>query len=188
MSVRVVHLADAPTVVLDVAAWGLIHAGTGYLVHRLPAAWLSVDRWPFTERRWERGGRLYARALRIDRWKDRVPEAGALFRGGVSKRTVSRSGGGLERFVVETRRAELGHWLAALPGPVFALWNPPAVVPVMVAYGLAVNLPFVAIQRYNRIRATRVLRRRGARQSGSAPGPAAARERSSRDTTGSSMP
>ena len=35
--------------------------------------------------------------------------------------------GGLERFVVETRRAELGHWLAAAPGVLFVLWNPPAV-------------------------------------------------------------
>lgn len=200
---RVVHLADAPTVVVDIVAWGLIHAGSGYLVHRLPVAWLSVDRWLFAERRFERGGGLYTKGMRINRWKDRVPEAGALFAGGVSKRTVTRGGdGGLERFVVETRRAELGHWLAAAPGPLFALWNPPAVVPVMIAYGLVVNLPFVAIQRYNRIRVSRVLRRRaartsppppdrpprGSRASGSTPPPAAARDRSSRDTTGRSIP
>ena len=204
---RVVHLTDAQTVVVDIVAWGLIHAGSGYLVHRLPVAWLSVDRWLFAERRVEQGGRLYRKGLRIDRWKDRVPEAGALFAGGVSKRTVTREGdGGLERFLVETRRAELGHWLAAAPGPLFALWNPPAVVPVMIAYGLVVNLPFLAIQRYNRIRASRVLRRRAARTSpppplappaerpardsrasGSTP-PAAARDRSSRDTRGRSIP
>lgn len=201
---RVVHLADAPTVLVDVVAWGLIHAGSGYLVHRLPVRWLSRDRWLFRERRFERGGRLYTRRLHIDRWKDRVPEAGALFAGGVSKRTLPRAGsGGLERFVVETRRAELGHWLAAAPAPLFALWNPPAVVPLMIAYGLGVNLPFIAIQRYNRIRAERVLRRRAARAvpapappaaplgdraSGSPPGAEAARDRSERDTSGSNIP
>jgi glycosyl-4,4'-diaponeurosporenoate acyltransferase len=191
--VRVVHLSDPLTVVVDVVAWGLIHAGAGYLAHRVPVAWLTRDRWLFRERSVERGGRLYSRTLRIGRWKDRLPEAGALFAGGISKRHVTdRDQGGLERFVVETRRAELAHWLAAAPGPLFALWNPPAVVPVIIAYGLGINLPFVAVQRYNRIRASRVLgarAARGRRDSGSAVGGSAdARWRSRRGTSGSSIP
>jgi glycosyl-4,4'-diaponeurosporenoate acyltransferase len=198
--VRVVHLSDPITVVLDVVAWGLIHAGAGYLAHRTSVVWLSRDRWLFRERRFERGGRWYTEVLRIGRWKDRLPEAGDLFAGGISKRHVTAADqGGLERFVVETRRAELGHWLAAAPGVLFVLWNPPAVVPVMVAYGLLVNLPFLAVPRYNRIRASRVLRARaarsvpavrGARDSGSAPAAAAprARRRRARDVRGSSIP
>lgn len=182
MSLRVVHLSDPVTVVLDIVAWGAVHAGSGYLVHRLPVAWLARDRWLFRERRWERGGRRYRTTLRIHRWKDRLPEAGALFTGGVSKRHVTAAAdGGLERFVVETRRAELGHWLAMVPAPLFALWNPPGVAVAMVVYALAVNLPFVAIQRYNRVRSNRVLRssRRDRRS---------ARSRSPRGTTGNSIP
>ena len=200
---RVVHLSDPVTLVVDVVAWGLIHAGAGYLAHRTSVAWLSHDRWLFRERRFERGGRLYTRGLRIGRWKDRLPEAGDVFAGGISKRHVTAAeDGGLERYVVETRRAELGHWLAAAPGALFVLWNPPAVVPIMIAYGLLVNLPFVAVQRYNRIRACRVLRARAARagldgrdgrearDSGSAPAAASARarRRRSRDARGSSIP
>lgn len=179
---RVVHLSDPVTIVLDVVAWGLVHAGSGYLAHRTPVGWLARDRWLFRERGVERGGRLYAGPLRIGRWKDRLPEAGALFAGGISKRHVTAAvDGGLERFVVETRRAELAHWLAAAPGPLFALWNPPAVVPVMVLYGVLVNAPFIAVQRYNRIRAERVLRGRAAR--------AAAREPAAgRRTTGPPPP
>lgn len=182
MSLRVVHLSDPVTVVLDIVAWGAVHAGTGYLVHRLPVGWLARDRWLFRERRWEQGGRRYRRALRIHRWKDRLPEAGALFAGGVSKRHVTGDdAGGLERFVVETRRAELGHWLAMVPAPLFALWNPPGVAVAMVVYALAVNLPFVAIQRYNRARALRVLRSsRSERRS--------AASRRTRGTTGNSIP
>jgi glycosyl-4,4'-diaponeurosporenoate acyltransferase len=192
--VRVVHLSDPLTILVDVVAWGAIHASAGYVAHRTSVAWLSRDRWLFRERRLEGGGRLYARTLRISRWKDRLPEAGALFAGGISKRRVTAAEwGGLGRFVVETRRAELAHWLAAWPGVAFALWNPPAVVPIMVAYGLAVNLPFVAVQRYNRIRAARVLRARDARRvraSGSTPASAEARtaRRRSADTTGNSIP
>jgi glycosyl-4,4'-diaponeurosporenoate acyltransferase len=195
--VRVVHLPDPVTVLLDVVVWGVIHAGAGYVAHRTSVGRLSRDNWLFRERRFEQQGRLYTRTLRIGRWKDRLPEAGALFAGGISKRHVTASAqGGLERFVVETRRAELAHWLAAAPGVLFVLWNPPAVVPVMIAYGLVVNLPFVAVQRSNRIRAARVVRARAARRalperaSGSTPAAAEARarDRRSRDTRGSSIP
>lgn len=188
---RVVHLSDPATVLLDVVAWGVIHAGSGFVAHRTSVPWLARDRWLFRERRLERGGRLYTQRLHIARWKDRLPEAGDLFAGGISKRRVTAAEqGGLERFVVETRRAELAHWLAAAPGVLFVLWNPPAVVPVMIAYGLLVNLPFIAVQRYNRIRAVRVLGARAARASGSTPASAEARaaRRRSPDTRGSSIP
>jgi glycosyl-4,4'-diaponeurosporenoate acyltransferase len=46
---------------------------------------------------------------------------------------------------------------------VFALWNPPLGVLLMAVYGLTVNAPFILIQRYNRTRAQRLLRRRAAR-------------------------
>lgn len=170
VSLRVWDAPDLVALVLDVVGWGLAHAGTGYLAHRLPAAWLARDRWWFRPRRGE-AERFYRRALRITRWKDRLPEAGALFAGGVSKRHAGAVG--LDRFVVETRRAEVGHTVCALCGPVFVLWNPPVAAVLLVAYGVLVNAPFVAVQRYNRMRAARVL---------------AARARRARGTTGSSMP
>ena len=159
-----VHLAGVELLLLDIWAWGLVHLSTGYLVHKVPAARLGRDTWLFRPRRFERGGRLYVGTFRILRWKDKLPEAGAMFAGGISKRRLlDDEAGGLPRFAVETRRAELTHWLAMLPGPLFALWNPGYVVPVMVAYGVLVNLPFVMIQRCNRQRIDRILAGRAAR-------------------------
>jgi glycosyl-4,4'-diaponeurosporenoate acyltransferase len=179
----VVTIAPPLLVIIDVIAWGLIHAGTGYVVHRISLRWLRQDRWLFRERSFERGGCVYRDTLRINRWKDRVPEAGGLFPGGLSKRTLpSAADGGLPRFAAETRRAELGHWLAAAGGPFFALWNPLPIAAVMALYGLTVNLPFIAIQRYNRIRACRVLRSR------TSPASRSACSRSERGTKGSNMP
>lgn len=156
-------LGDVPTwavVVANIAFWAVVHAGTGYLVHRLPAERLARDGCLWRTRRLERGARLYER-VRIRSWKDRLPEAGALFAGGTSKRHLpDRSTGGLELFVVETRRAELGHWLALLAGPVAIAWNPPVGAVAMVAYGVLVNAPFIVIQRYNRQRIQRILSRR----------------------------
>lgn len=149
------------TLLANVAAWAVIHTASGYLVHRLALDRLQRDGPLLRPRRWEHDGRTYQRVLRIRAWKDHLPEAGALFSGGVSKRELTGSlTGGLPRFVAETRRAERGHWLALAGGPLFALWNPPSGLGLMVAYGVVVNAPFIAVQRYNRLRALRVLSRR----------------------------
>ena len=178
------HLPPGPLLlVVDVGAWAVVHSVTGYAVHRLPVRRLDHDTWLFRARRFERDGRFYRDTLHIHRWKDALPEAGALFPGGMSKRHLPPSDrGGLERFAVETRRAELGHWLAAACGPLFALWNPAPIAAVMLIYGVAVNLPFIAIQRYNRLRVTRVRRSKGSR------GTSSARTRNDRGTNGASMP
>ena len=149
------------TVLVDVLVWGLCHAATGYAAHRLSAERLSRDGWLLRPRRFEAGGRWYRRRLRINRWKDRLPEAGALFQGGVSKRQLpALDADGLRLFVRETRRAELAHWWALACGPLFLLWNPPLAAALLVTYGVAVNLPFIAIQRYNRFRTQALLERR----------------------------
>lgn len=151
------------TLAVDVAAWSVFHAGTGYAAHRLPRSRLQRDGWLLREHRFEAAGRFYRRRLRIHRWKDKVPEAGALFAGGVSKRQLpSADTAGVRTFIQETRRAELGHWWALMCGPLFLLWNPPLASMLLVLYGVAINLPFIAIQRYNRIRCQRLLLRRRA--------------------------
>ena len=154
-------MPQALTIVADVVAWGAFHAATGYAAHRLDASRLQRDGWLLRQRPFESGGRWYRRRLRIHRWKDRVPEAGDLFRGGVSKRRLpAYDAAGLTLFVRETRRAELAHWWAMACGPVFVLWNPPLAAALLVGYGVVVNLPFIAIQRYNRFRVQALLARR----------------------------
>lgn len=151
-------LSFVGTLAANVVAWAAIHAGSGYVVHRLPLDRLQHDGWLLRSRQWEGGGRWYQHRLRIRRWKDHLPEAGALFAGGISKRHLGVTD--LDRFVAETRRAERGHWLALAGSPLFVLWNPPSGVVLMVAYGVVVNAPFIAVQRYNRQRAQRLLARR----------------------------
>ena len=183
-----VRLAPLPTVLVDIAAWAVFHTATGYAVHRLSLARLQRDTWLLRERRFEHSGRLYER-VRIRAWKDRLPEAGALFAGGISKRHVQgRDGAALARFAAETRRAEYGHWLAMACGPLFVLWNPPLVAAAMVGYAVVVNVPFIAIQRYNRERIGRLLAGRTSKRSivsGSAPD---ARLRREDESNGSSIP
>jgi len=155
-------MSQPATIVVDILAWGAFHSITGYAAYRLTDDRLARDGWLLRQRRFEDGGRWYRRRLHIHRWKDRLPDAGDLFRGGTSKRHLpAYDAAGLEHFARETRRAELAHWWALSCGPLFVLWNPPLASGLLIAYGVAVNLPFIVIQRYNRFRIEALLRRRG---------------------------
>jgi glycosyl-4,4'-diaponeurosporenoate acyltransferase len=145
---------------LDALVWALWSAAVGYTAHRLPLRRLDHDGHLTRLRSWEREGRAYER-LGIRRWKDRLPELGAAFRGGVSKRSLSSSGTvDLTRFAAETRRAEIVHWAIPLVTPLFSMWNPSWLVGAMATYAVAANLPCLIVQRYNRGRLLRVLARR----------------------------
>ena len=94
----------------------------------------------------------------------------------------------MERFARETRRGELAHWWSLLPLPLFALWNPPGGVALMALYGATVNLPFVAVQRFNRGRVQRVIAARSARAERSSGSRVDRRAGEALRTSGSSMP
>jgi glycosyl-4,4'-diaponeurosporenoate acyltransferase len=144
-------------------AWALWSTVCGYAAHRLPPRRLDHDGWLLRLRRPERDGRVYERALRIKQWKDALPEAGSLFRGGFSKRRVTRHDRPyLERFLVATRRAELVHWAIMALGAVFVVLTAFDVMAwwlglAMVAYALVANVPCILVQRYNRARLERML-------------------------------
>ena len=146
-------------VAVDAAAWAAVQVGSGYLVHRRPEQALR-EGWLFRERGWERDGRFYVDRLHIRRWKGLLPEAGAAFDGGFDKRRLrGRDAEALARFVQETRRAELGHWLALAAGPLFFLWNPWPAGLLLQVYAIVANGPCILSQRYNRLRVQRALAR-----------------------------
>lgn len=147
--------------VANAAYWPVWTFGCGYLAHRQPPVRFDADGWLSRLRTFEADGRWYEQHLRIRAWKDVVPEAGALFGGGVSKRRLLGSDdASLAAFVRETRRAELAHWAGASGVVVPFLWNPIWAWPAHVLVASASNLPCIAVQRYTRGRLLRTLRRR----------------------------
>jgi glycosyl-4,4'-diaponeurosporenoate acyltransferase len=161
-------VASTENVVLALSGaivWGVWSSVCGYIAHRLPRARLERDGWLLRIRPLERDGRCYEHALRIKRWKDVLPEAGALFRGGFSKRRMQRHDREyLADFVRATRRAELAHWAIVVLAPTFFAWIPLFGMPwwlatAMLGYGVVANVPCILVQRYNRARLERMLRR-----------------------------
>lgn len=153
-----IDLPIAWVVALNLAGWPVIQLGLAWAFTRMPVAWFS----PCGGLR-ERDQQFYERALRIKRWKDRLPDAARWFGGGFAKGTLATSNPDyLRRFISETWRGELCHWVALAFTPVFFLWNPWWADLIMVGYVLLANLPCILVQRYNRLRLRRLL----ARQSG----------------------
>ena len=152
-----IELPIAWVVVLNVAGWPVIQFSLAWLFTRMPVAWFNPPA-PLTR---EPRGRIYERLLAVKRWKDRLPDAARWFGGGFAKGSLRATDPDyLRRFLRETWRGELCHWVALAFAPLFFLWNPWWADTVMVAYAVAANLPCILVQRYNRARFHRLLGRR----------------------------
>lgn len=139
--------------VVNIAAWMLFHLGLAALATALPLRRFRPDGWVCRPRRWEGGGQVYERLFAVRRWKGLLPEGVNLLGTGFRKgRLERRDAAYLQRFYLETCRAETAHWWVWLCGPLFFLWNPPWAGWIMVVYATAVNLPCIIAQRYNRLR------------------------------------
>jgi glycosyl-4,4'-diaponeurosporenoate acyltransferase len=158
----VASTSDLVLALAGAASWAVWSSVCGYAAHRIPRDDLEHDGRLLRLRGWERGGRTYDRVLRVKAWKDRLPEAGALFRGGFSKRRARHDRAYLYELQIATRRAERAHWAILALSPTFFLWIPAFGMPwwlaaVMVGYGVVANVPCILVQRYNRARLARIL-------------------------------
>lgn len=147
-----------PAALTDAAVWASWGTLVGVVAARTPDARFAADGAITRIRRWERRGRTWER-LGVRRWKHLVPDLGPLFGGRSKRRLGGRTPRALEHMVIETRRAELVHWLAPVPVVVMPWWNPGWLLLVMIGYAVVANVPCVVIQRHTRARLQHVLAR-----------------------------
>jgi glycosyl-4,4'-diaponeurosporenoate acyltransferase len=151
------HLAGPLAVVLDFGVWLVIHVGASLYVSKMPIASFDPKSWLYRERGWEKAGSTYQALFRVRRWKELLPDGAAVSKSGFRKKRLRSSDRAYIRtFILETCRAELTHWLIFVFAPIFFLWNDWWVGTIMIAYGIAANVPCIIAQRYNRIRLARV--------------------------------
>jgi glycosyl-4,4'-diaponeurosporenoate acyltransferase len=151
------YLPTLPTILLDIAAWLIIHMGVSYSMTHIPRRSFDTGFWLYKQRKWEKDGKIYVRIFRLRKWKKRLPDGAALFKKGFKKKHLKELDNVyLDDFIRETCRAELTHWIMFLFSLVFFIWNPWWVGIMMIVYAIMVNVPCVIIQRYNRIRLKRV--------------------------------
>jgi glycosyl-4,4'-diaponeurosporenoate acyltransferase len=144
----------------NVLGWPILHIAIGFIALRVPPHIFARDTWLTAPRLWEQDGHVYRDWLAIRKWKYLLPDA-APWLGGFAKRKLRKSNPAyLAQFLIETRRAEIGHWLMLGCLPIFFIWNPPWARWVIAVYALAANLPCILAQRYNRLVLKRIARAR----------------------------
>lgn len=156
---RVIFLPDALTVLLCFLVWPVLQVGAALFCLNLSDRFFSPASFFFRSHRFEDEGRFYDRVFHIRRWKHLLPDGGMVWkkRGFRKKRLESFSEENLDRFLVESARGEMTHWLAIFPFWVFWFFTPPFVPLIMLAYALLVNAPCILAQRYNRPRVQHLL-------------------------------
>lgn len=148
---------------LDMLFWNLVIVGLWHVLffvacQKLPDSKFSPERERYSERSWEHGGRWYRENLKIQLWKDKVPQH--IGKEGFSKEHLTDvSIDYLDRFILETCRGEWLHWKDCLCALIAFLIDPLLVGLVASFLILLANLPFAMIQRYNRFR-LQVLRKK----------------------------
>lgn len=155
---QIFYLNPTQTILLDVIAWLVIQLTIGYCCSKIPLDWLNPDQ-PFLQTfAWEKGGEIYEKLFHVRAWKHLIPNGSALYQDGFSiKNLLTKDPDYLERWLKETIRSEICHWLMILPCVFFFLWNSVALGWVMVAYAILSNLPLIIMQRYNRPRMRKLL-------------------------------
>jgi len=158
--VRVIVLNPVEVVIVDTIAWFLIHMIISITIQRIPVTYFANDSFLFRIRKWENNGRIWNEWFKVKAWKHYIPDGKRLIGNGFEKKQLKeKSREYLSQFLMESRRAELTHWISIIPAPFFFLWNPIWAGWVMIVYALVFNIPIILTQRYNRPRLKRALER-----------------------------
>jgi glycosyl-4,4'-diaponeurosporenoate acyltransferase len=155
---RIITLKPLQTVLLDVVAWVIFHLSIGYGSSRIPLKKLNPGKRFFHAYKWEQDGRIYEKLFKVRSWKHLIPNGSALYKNAFSIRRLSDSSPEyLQRWLKESVRSEICHWLMIPPGFLFFLWNNVLVGWLMVLYAFLNNLIPIVLQRYNRPRMRKLL-------------------------------
>ena len=146
---------------LNIGTWVLWFFIVGFFASKLEDSFLSKD-YTFTNLyNFEKDASWFRKYLKIDKWKDRVPELGGVFGDGFQKRSIDLgTRDQLELFIRETRRAELAHWVMTAGWIITIAFNPIWAIVFNLIFAHIVNFPCLIIQRYNRARLIKVLENR----------------------------
>lgn len=139
--------------ILDFLAWFFFHMGISALALKIPDNYFERHKELFSSFNWENKGQFWSKWFHVRKWKDSLPDSSSIFKTAYNKKVLNPiDNDTLEKFILETQRAELAHWLSILPAPLFFIWNPAWAGWLMIIYAFFFNLPFIIIQRYNRPR------------------------------------
>lgn len=158
---QIFFLPKPLAILLCFILWPALQTAAAFICHKLPERLLLHSSFFYRSHGWEKGGEIYRRIFKVQRWKKFLPDSATFIKGGYKKKSLdSLSKSNLEEYLMESCRAEMTHWLAIPPFWIFGLFAPTRVIFYMLIYALAVNLPCIITLRYNRPRIEKLLERK----------------------------
>lgn len=123
----------------------------------LPRDWFDFSNKLFAERKWEGG---FYNKLYINKWKNKLPDMSKYIKLMIAKKLYGQeSADDIRRLIEETCVAETAHIaLIVLSLGMIAVWQSAGGVICCVLYALG-NVPYIMIQRYNRPRLMKMMKR-----------------------------
>jgi glycosyl-4,4'-diaponeurosporenoate acyltransferase len=156
-------LIPVPTwlmLLLNIILWPIYHLTISKITLHTPEENFKQDSWLYRQRKLEKEGLFYERILKIRSWKKIIPDGATIFNEGFKKKNLKGTQKDyLFQFIEETRRAEYSHLLQIIPCVTFFIFNDFWIAMIMVAYAFIFNLPLIWLQRYNRIRFQRLVKK-----------------------------
>lgn len=150
-------LRDQPFInalLINILLGALWHYLTFIICITVDTSFFDAGKKMYLPRKWERNGKFYSDVLRINKWKDFLPQH--IGKDGFSKDHLDdTSVPYLDEFIMETCRAEWNHSANCLYAVVLFIINNFLMALSLTMLLLLVNLPFALIQRYNRFRLQR---------------------------------
>ena len=156
---RIIFLSEGWTIVLCFIVWLVLQSGLAAICLYTPNRYFSPNSFFFRSHSWEKEGLIYQQVFLVKRWKHLLPDGGGVSkkRGFKKKNLQSFDEENLERFLIESARGEMTHWLPIFFFWIFWFFTPPIVPWIMLIYALLINMPCIIAQRYNRPRVQRLL-------------------------------
>lgn len=119
---------------------------------KLDVNFFNPNRKIYIKHSWEQDGKFYINILKIKNWKDKLPQY--IAKNGFSKRSINirYDKEYIERFILETCRAEWNHTMNCMYFIISLYVNSFFYAVFFSIIPVIANLPFIFIQRFNRIR------------------------------------
>ncbi len=137
------------------------HVLVWFFCVRANASFFDPSKPIYRIRKWEVEGSFYTKKLRIKKWKDKLPQY--IAKNGFSKKHMKNLSemepAYIRKFISETCRGEWDH-LMCCTYFFIAFWiNSLCYAVLFSCIVIFCNLPFIAIQRYNRLRLLRLYKK-----------------------------
>ena len=153
------HFSGPLTLLINFSVWLVIHVIVSRSIAIIRPNSFNPRSWLCKKRSWENNGRIYQVFFKIKKWKGFLPDGAAVYKNGFQKKRLANPDSTyINRFIQETCRAEVTHWVIFLFSVTFFIWNKWWIGLIMIACIFVVNIPCIVTQRYNRIRLQRIAR------------------------------